>query len=153
MPTYERADEDVVELVNELIERYHGDLHREDVRVDVLMAAAKRDKNGKPKGPALKLGGYPCLGTIKITSLQQRVLGMGDAVMTLDGDRWPNLAQPQREALIDHELTHLALPDGDEADPTDDYGRPKLKIRIHDHQFGWFNGVVRRHGVQSFEYR
>ena len=33
----------------------------------------------------------------------------------------------------------------------DDIDRPLLRIRKHDHQFGWFDAVARRHGKHSIE--
>jgi hypothetical protein len=49
--------------------------------------------------------------------------------------------------LIDHELTHLAKK-GTIFDPLD---RPKLSMRLHDHQFGWFDQIAKRHGRASIE--
>jgi hypothetical protein len=30
-------------------------------------------------------------------------------------------------------------------------GRPKLKMRLHDQQHGWFNEIAKRHGSASLE--
>ena len=49
--------------------------------------------------------------------------------------------------MIDHELTHLAKK-GTIFDPLD---RPKLSMRLHDHQFGWFDQIAKRHGRASIE--
>jgi hypothetical protein len=35
----------------------------------------------------------------------------------------------------------------------DAVGRPKLLMRKHDHQFGWFDEVAQRHGEASPEVR
>ena len=32
-----------------------------------------------------------------------------------------------------------------------DLGRPELKLRKHDHEFGWFERVAQRHGAHSQE--
>ena len=34
----------------------------------------------------------------------------------------------------------------------DDLGRPKLTLRAHDLQFGWFNVIVERHGTDRREW-
>jgi hypothetical protein len=34
---------------------------------------------------------------------------------------------------------------------SDDIGRPKLGIRLHDHQVGWFDSIVERHGIHAIE--
>lgn len=113
------------------------------------------------------------LATVKINPLKARVLGSGDALVMIDGDRWMDFEEPEQRAILDHELTHLELvydDDGElpeaaieaaEANPTkerprpirlDDEGRPRLRIRLHDHQFGWFDDVVARHGRQAVEW-
>jgi hypothetical protein len=77
----------------------------------------------------------------------------GDALVTLDGDRWGDFSPRQQRAILDHELTHLELVVSDEGGVEgDDIGRPRLRLRKHDHQFGWFDAVVRRHGANSVEW-
>lgn len=152
MPTYVRADESVTDLVTEVMQAHHQDLAAEGVTVATLMARGKRDKDGVLVGVAITIGGYQCAGCLRITSLKQRALGMADAVMLLDGDRWDGWKRERQVALVDHELTHLQLVDGDEGFETDDLGRPKLRARRHDREFGWFDDVAARHGEHSFEW-
>ena len=76
-----------------------------------------------------------------------------DAEIVLDGDRWDELSAEEQDAAIDHELTHLELVVDDSGLRRDDLDRPNLRIRKHDHQFGWFDCVARRHGTASFEWR
>ena len=151
MPVYERATKDTARQVNAVLKRYHGPLSDAGLTVDILMAAAKTDKNGDPVGPAVTHGGYPCLAKIKIVGLKDRAKGQADAELILDGDRWVELDTEEQVAVIDHELTHLELSIGDNGIRVDDIGRPKLRIRKHDHQFGWFDEVARRHGRDSIE--
>jgi hypothetical protein len=33
----------------------------------------------------------------------------------------------------------------------DDIGRPLIKLRKHDYEFGWFNIIAARHGIASAE--
>lgn len=107
----------------------------------------------------LKHQGYPAGAVVRITPLKDRALGMADATIVVDRCGWLALSQRQRDALIDHELTHLEIktdePDGSD-DPVpvfDGLGRPKLVMRKHDHQFGWFDEVAQRHGQASAEVR
>jgi hypothetical protein len=123
------------------------------VSVDVLMAYARRDGNGDPVGPALTLAGYQCLGKIKIMGTKDRAAGRGDVELLLDGDRWTELADEEQASVIDHELTHIELHVGDDGLKRDDLDRPRLRQRKHDHQFGWFDEVVRRHGRDSIEWQ
>ena len=153
MPIYESAGDDVREIVAEVMEKYHGQLHEAGVEIAVKMAVAKRDKDGRPRLPALKVRGVPANGAIRVTTPLERSMDVGDAIMLLDGEQWPDWSDAQRRALIDHELTHLIVADtGDDDKDTDDYGRPKLSIRPHDREFGWFDEVAKRHGEHSFEH-
>jgi hypothetical protein len=109
--------------------------------------------------PVLKQQGYPAGAVVRITPLKDRALGMADATIVVDRCRWLALSPRQRDALIDHELTHLEVKTDEEQgakDPVpvfDASGRPKLVMRRHDHQFGWFDEVAQRHGEASPEVR
>jgi len=84
--------------------------------------------------------------TIRLTH-RQRGQGIADAVITLDEAAWRQASEAERMALIDHELVHLTIAkDKDGLAKSDDLGRPKLKMRLHDVQVGWFLDVARRHG-------
>lgn len=152
MATFSKADKDIVDLVSSAMREYHRPLAEAGVRVDALMAHAARDsETGEPKGPAIRLHGYPCYATIRITSQKERVAGLGDAMLTLDGDRWSDLTAEQQRALLDHELAHLVLVTEDGMPQTDDCFRPKLRSRPHDAQLGIFWDVVERHQANALE--
>lgn len=72
--------------------------------------------------------------------------GLGDAEILIDADWWEKANEAERKALLDHELQHFA-----KTDKVDDLGRPKLKMRRHDVQVGWFKSVAERNGVSSQE--
>lgn len=147
MPTvYSMATEEVHGVLAAVMEQYHGGLHDAEVTVDCLFAYAATDKNGDPTGPALKKNNYPCVALIKVTNHKDRVKGAADVELCIDGLHWEELSYEERAALIDHELEHLEY-DGDR----DDGDRPKLKIRPHDREIGWFDAVVRRHGRAALE--
>ena len=168
MPTtYEPVGRETKSLISEVMQRHHPDLHSVGVRISALEVFAPRNQQGVATGPAIKLGGYQCAATIKIQPLKQRVLGVGDAVLHIDGDRWHDWSQDFQEALIDHELTHLQVkwvqapyPDSNGelvggVAAYDDWGRPRLETRLHDWQLGGFRDVANRHGqaapdVQTF---
>ncbi len=97
--------------------------------------------------PAIKVNRVQAIGCIRITGLKERVADRGDAEMLLDGDALADTKPETLEAVIDHELTHLELVEDDKGHiKADGHGRPRLAIRNHDHQFGWFDSVARRHG-------
>lgn len=154
MPRFEKAPAEVGQIIERMMERYHPQLRDAKVTIAQLMAFPLTDENGDSKGPALKHNGYPAQAVVKIIGLKERTDGRADAELVIDGDNWDILTDAQRDALIDHELEHLELKyDKDGCLVRDDLERPKLVIRKHDWQFGWFDSVVRRHGKDSIEHR
>lgn len=152
MPTtFERCNEEVRDLVDDLIRDHYPDLIEAGIRITLLFAYAEKDDNGEPKGAALKLHGYPCAATVKVNSYRDRVEGKGDATITIDGDVWPTTPNPRRAALLDHELYHLVVKNGEDGIATDGLGRPKLKVRLHDLVVGGFKEIAERHRGASIE--
>ncbi len=133
-------------------DRYHGALTETGVVIDLLLAHAARDKNDDPTGAAVKHGGYPAAATIRIVNLKDRVAGLGDVQLIVDGDKWDEWTDAELDALLDHELTHIEIViDKDGAVVRDDAGRPKLKLRLHDFQIGGFNSIAKKHKEDAFE--
>lgn len=149
---YEKPSADQLALLQEVMSTYHQQ-RLGDVTIGLLVAHAEcYEDTGEPKGPALLVRGVPALGATKINSLKLRAHGLEDAEIVIDGDRWKDLSRGQRLALIDHELTHLELNTTDSGTVRrDDLDRPRLKMRGHDHEFGWFDEVAERHGAASIE--
>lgn len=146
------ATKEVMVKLQGQIEKYHSDLNTQGVTFDVLMAYAPENDAGEKTGPALKLHGYACGGVVSIVSLKNRVCGRSDAEILLDGDSWEKMSPEQQDALLDHELYHLVVARDLEGSPIrDTHGRPKLKMKLHDRQFGWFDAVAQRHGDASGE--
>jgi hypothetical protein len=146
MATYTHAPQPVHDLVFSLVEKHHPDLAEHEVTFCILMAFAPVDDNGKRKGTALTHGGYPADGLAKINNLKDRVAGLSDCTIFLDGDHWEEKSEDEQTALLDHELTHF-IPTGED----DDAGRPKLKIRKHDIQLGGFHEIIDRYGKDAGE--
>jgi hypothetical protein len=95
---------------------------------------------------ALKCNRYPAAATIKPSTLEQRARGAADVWLKIDKMTWMGLTDAQREALIDHELSHI-----ERGDKEDSLGRPKLTTRIHDYRLEGFTDVVHRHGENAIE--
>lgn len=149
---YTRAPKEVIELANQVIDRFHPEFKDAELKVDFIFAL------GESMGPAIKHGGYPANAICRIISLKDRVKGNGDAEIVIDGDQWNDWSEEQRQALLDHELHHIIIQrvggmhwHGEGVMLRDDSGRPKLKLRKHDAQFGWFEVIAQRHGAASFE--
>jgi len=148
---YTACPEHVYTRITEISKAFHSGLIDNKVKIEALFVS--KDEDADPEKPALALNGYACLAVIRITSLKERSAGRGDAEITFDCDRYEELTDAQRDALIDHELTHLRLKTNRYGQVRDAAHRPKLTMRKHDHQFGWFDDVARRHGESSGEVR
>jgi hypothetical protein len=152
MPLYEKDPPGVGQIVNDLVEKFHGGLRDAGVSIDLLFAKAKADEFGETDAVALKDGGYQVAAKVKINGYKARVQGHADAEITIDGDRWDTWSEAEQRAILDHQIEHLELKtDRDNNILRDDLDRPKLLMRRHDHQFGWFDSIVRRHGDASIE--
>jgi hypothetical protein len=147
-------------MVKSLISENYPELLETEVTVRCLYAHAARDKDGNPKGPALKFGNYPAAAIIRVNSTKCRIQGKRDCTIEIDGDDWESLSEQERVALLDHELFHLEVKrtkrrkngSGGEI-KTDSLGRPKLGCRQHDFQVGGFDTIVKRHKTASLEYQ
>jgi hypothetical protein len=155
MPTYQQADRNACEVIDRMKKQFHQQLDELGVTIDCLFAFPNENENGDITSPAVTVGGYKCLAKVRVISLKDRVMGRGDAEITIDKHTWDELSSEERDALVDHELEHLEVcmkEKGRElAVVRDDLDRVKLKLRKHDYQFGWFNSVARRHGADSQE--
>lgn len=153
MTVYQRETAAMRKSLTAVMKAYHPGLVDAGVTVDLIRVHASTDANGDPKGPALKHGGYQAAAVVRIVGTKERVAGRGDAEIVVDGDRWDEWNDEERAAIFDHELTHLELKTIGETATVDrdDLDRPKLKMRLHDRQFGWFDAVARRHGKHSVE--
>lgn len=161
--TYWKAhDRDLTQILR-VMEMYHHELHQHGVKIGVIFAMAKEEE-----GHALKHGGYPAAATIKIIQLKDRITKDYDVELMIDADFWKSSDDNKRIALIDHELSHIALkrkkPEkpkkGDppkDVDPTgevmyDDYNRPMLKTVKGDYNVGdGFMKVIARHQTAAIE--
>lgn len=143
--TYERADEEVLSLVADMIEKHHPHLKKAGVTIDVMMA-------DNDTGDAVTLRGNKCLAVVRIISLKDRAKGMADAEITISREDWDFMELPERQGLVDHELYHL-MTTGDEFEgyKQDSQGRPKLTMRPHTIETGWFDVIAKRNGDASPE--
>lgn len=154
MPTYEKNPREVVNLAAEVLSMHatHQPLLDAKVKIDYLFAFPKYDEKGNPVGDAIKQHGVKALGLAKVVSLKDRVKGNGDAEIIVDAEWWKVSEDKSRKALLDHELHHLSLKTNKHGKvDTDDINRPKIILRKHDWQFGWFNLIAERNGVHSLE--
>ena len=149
---YEKADKPTIGLMDDVLATYYPDILTHEVKIDVLFAFAPENDEGERVGTALKMHGYATNALTRVINLRDRVKGMGDAEITLDGDTWDSLNKSQQTAIMDHQLQYLVLRRSHEGELlTDTHGRPKLSLRQHSRQFGWFDVVAKRNGTHSIE--
>lgn len=132
-------------IIQKLIETktYHADLHNTGITVQVLMYHDEEQMTHR---------GIPAYAYVKATSLKERALGQKDATIVVDFNSWTQMAESRRIALIDHELYHLTIKkDKEMANEFDDLGRPKIKMRKHDIEYGWFVEIAQEHKEASIE--
>jgi hypothetical protein len=151
MPHYQTAPQSVATMAQELIRRNFPDLQEVDTTFCFLFAFSPTDDAGR-KPPAVTHGGYPAAATIRQTSYKDRVSGLADVVVTIDGEMWEGMTDRQREALLHHEASHLELKRSEDGSPqVDDAGRPKFKMRKHDFQIGVFKSTMEKYGPDSLD--
>ena len=128
----------VADMATDILRTYetHKPLIDAKVRVDFLLALAERDEDNQPVQPAIMVRGHQALGKCSIVGYKDRAKGQGDAEIMLDGDWWDGASTEEQRAVLDHELHHIMVPMRNGAWKTDDLGRPKLKLREHDFEFG-----------------
>lgn len=148
MTIYDKAPADVGKILGRMMKAHHADLEKHGVTVDLLAALADPESDE----PALKFHGYQCAAIVKVNAYKLRVQGHADAEIVIDGERWDEWSDAEKAAIIDHELEHLDLVVGKKGDvKLDKADRPKLRCKLHDHQFGWFDAIARRHKQHSIE--
>ena len=144
MKTYSQCPATLRERVDRLIRKYHPELDKLTVYFDLLFV------EGDP--PALTHHGVPAFAIVKINSRKDRVKGNGDAEIVFDKGQFEIQKPETQEAIIDHELYHVIQKlDAKNAPMLHADGRPKLKLRKHDREFGWFDEIAQRHGINSIE--
>lgn len=149
MKSYSHVSDDVLRLIEQVRDEYHSpDL--DDVTIAALFVY-----DLEASEPVLTQGGYPAQAVCRITPVRDRALGIADAVIVIDRSNWLTLGVKERNALLDHEINHLerVIDEETEEPKFDAVDRPKLRIRKHDHQFGWFDVIAQRHGDASCEVR
>ena len=150
--TYAPATPDLIEVRDRMIAAYYPWITECGVTFNMIFAFGPKNREGVRTGPAIKLHGWAAAATVQINSLDDRVKGLKDVTLKVDGDRWPDWPDKKRLSVLDHELYHLVKhfePDG--TFTLDDCGRPKLTLLDHDFEFGGFRELAIRHGEDSFE--
>ncbi len=148
MPAFRTADREANDLIPALIDEFCSDLKEAGVRVGCRFAF--------PTGHAihaLKHQGWPAAALVRIVQQKDRVSGMPDAMIDVDGAAWLDWDEDRRRATLHHELHHLLVVRDRKTGriKTDDCHRPKLRLRPHDFQLGGFFTIIDRYGISAIE--
>lgn len=145
--TFDKGDEEINTRIAAVIKDHFPDLL--DARVNIKVLFATSDEP-----PAIKHGGYAADAMIRINNLKERTLGNGDALMIVDKRAYDELtSERQRDGLMHHELHHLIVKRDKESGAIlrDDLNRPRLGMRKHDYQIGFFRETARVFGKDAPE--
>lgn len=146
MNTYKAAGLDIARRAKRLVKKHHDNLAQARVRIDFLFVTTDGED-----GCALKCNGYPALAVASVIPQKNRVGLKADARIIVDKEAWDELTEKQRDALLDHELQHFEAVMSDDTVALDGNDRPKIRMRKHDVQLGFFSVIAKRHGEHSQE--
>lgn len=146
---YAPAPSGVAERVAHLMKVFHRPLHDAGLKID-LISVSDDDPDCEH---ALKLRGYPAYACVKAVDIKGRTMGRGDAEIQIDEGKWLTLPDATKDAILDHELEHieLVLNPKNKKVRLDCRGRPKIKMKLHDVEYGHFVSIAERHGKASIE--
>ena len=122
---FTECDETVYGLKVELLNDFHSDLRNAEIKCLFY---------DKPK----KRSGKVILGTAEVVSAKYNYLTGIDFIISIFKETWDIMAEEQRKALLDHEMTHMFVGEDKE-------GNPVYKIVPHDIED--FAEILNRYGV------
>ncbi len=142
---YSQCPTEVTSRAEALIKKFHPDLKAAEVTIDYIFVSSD--------APApLKLHGVRALAIVRIVSTKDRAKGQSDAEIQIDELAYDAMTPAKRDALLDHELEHLVVKRNQQNEfAIDSNNRPKLKMRPHDVDVGWFETIAQRHKENSVE--
>ncbi len=145
---YSQAPSDVADRVAHLIKVFHPAIKDAGVKIDLLSVADDDPDVDYP----LKLRGHPAYATCRAVDIKGRTMGRGDAEIVIDEARYLTMPDAQKDALLDHEIEHIDIQFNKKGRvKLDCCRRPKIKMKLHDVEVGWFTNVAQRHGAASIE--
>ncbi len=149
--TYVEAGPEVYELVSSVLAEHFSVIASIDPYPEIEVLMAEGDK-GKP---AIRSHGHACAGKIKLPKPEERAADQGvpDVRIFLDRNRWDKLSVRRRQALLHHELSHLAIRYDKRSGEVkrDDYGRPRLRLKLDDWMLTGFRDTAELFGEDSLD--
>lgn len=122
---FRECNEEVYMLMFELMNEYHLNLRNTKIKCLFYDTARKH-------------GGKVVLGTAEVVSPKFNYLTDIDFIISIYEGTWDIMAEQERKALVDHELSHCFVGE-------DKQGNPVYKIIPHD--FEEFKAIIERYGL------
>lgn len=139
-PSYERIDRktdplEVYAVLDNVLDEYRKDLEEHKCRIALAWRyGLKRNKDGQI-----------VLGKCKKVSELDKLYADFDFVVILNTEAWKTLSEPQRKALVHHEVCHIAI-STDQNGNTKKDTRGRTAFRVKKHDIEEFGDVVAVHG-------
>jgi hypothetical protein len=157
MAKIEKAPKAIKDFALDILSQYetHKPILDAKVNIEFLFAYGERHPETDALiSDAITKHGFRCDGICRKTNAEERAAGRGDAVIMLDADWWEKADEAEQKALLDHELHHIDVCTDEEGKVIKDKGgRPRLRMRKHDVEIGWFKIIAERNGQMSGECR
>lgn len=155
MAKIEKAPKAIKDFALAILAQYetHKPLLDAKVNIEFLFAYGERHpETDALVSDAISKHGHRVLGYCRKTNAEERAAGRGDAVIMIDADWWEQADEAAQRGLLDHELHHLDVCTDEEGKVLKDKGsRPRLKLRKHDYEMGFFKLIAERNGKSSPE--
>jgi len=117
---YSKPTSEIKDLVKKIRQKYYPKFRK--AKIVILMRTGRWDK----------------YGTLGLVSKKARKAGVdGDYVLTLNADEWEHLGKKGQNALVDHELRHMARKKT----------KNGTKFKLYHHEVEEFIDIVKRHGT------
>lgn len=144
--SYQEAGRELLSRVNAMVTGgNYTDLVEAKVTMKIMFAR-------NPDAPSIMHNGWPAKALVRINNLRDRVAGLADVTILLDGENWEEWSEEHQRAILDHELFHILVCRNQAgAIRYDDANRPKLRLKPHDFVVAGFHEMARRHGEDSAE--
>jgi len=138
--------------LSRITRQFHHELADNGARVSITFVRAF-DKDDEPQ-TSLKFAGASAYAIVKLISQERKLRIPFDAEIKVDGFLWDELTERSKDALFDHELSHIkVVTDAHGAPLMDDQNHVKLKLVPDDIVLTGFFNVIRHFGTDALEHQ
>ncbi len=150
---YESAPAEVAELCAQVIAEVPNHKHFRDLEIKISLVMVSKFDASEQIVRCLKHHGAFADAVVRLIPCKERLHNAHDVEITIDKFAWDGANTLRKKALLDHELTHVAvkLSKKDNEPMVHDDGRPMLRLLPDDYSITGFYSIADRHGVFSGE--